>query len=140
MSSSFLFVYGSLKRNLHNHHYLAGSQLIGDFHTDAPFVLVAGPNYPYLLKPAQLPSVPALQVSGECYLVDSNVLARTDDLEANGVFYQREELSIRSHATGELQHAWAYLLIDGQYALAPRNEKSSEGEVVIKTNRYLWRA
>jgi|SRR5690554_904832 len=140
MSNSFLFAYGSLKRNLHNHHYLSGAQYIGGFHTDSPFVLVARPSYPYLLKPSQLQNVPALQVSGECYLVNSKVLAQTDDIEANDVFYQREEISIRSHATGELQQAWAYFLIDSQYALTQGNEKPSEGEVVIETNRYIWRA
>lgn len=138
-SDSFLFVYGSLKRGLHNHGYLADSQRIGNYHTDNAYVLLAGPGSPYLLKPEQINTVSALQVKGECYLVNSSVLTATDNLEANGVFYQREEVVIRSQATGEKLQAWAYFLLDTRYVHEQCPQTLTKGRVDIARNMYVWR-
>ncbi len=137
-SHAFLFVYGSLKRGFHNHGRLESAQLIGEFHTNDAYVLLAGHGFPYLLKPEQMASVPALQVKGECYLIDASVLAATDDLEANGVFYQREEIAIRSHATGEVLHAWAYFLLDSHYVNEQSPPMFAKGLVDKTMNMYIW--
>lgn len=137
-SHSFLFVYGSLKRGLHHHGHLAESQLIGEFHTDHAYVLLAGPDFPYLLKPEQINSVPALQVKGECYLINAAVLAAADDLEANGMFYQREEIAIRSHATGEVLHAWAYFLLETSYVNEQNSQILTKDLIDETMNMYHW--
>jgi|SRR5690554_1816790 len=138
-SLSLLFTYGSLKKEGSNHELIAGANYLGRFYTKNNYVLIPGPGFPYLLKPAQLPERPALKVAGECHLIDQAMLEATDDLEANGIFYQREEITVLSQATAEEQVAWAYFLRDAKFADTASFADSIDKVFDSQRQRYEWR-
>lgn len=138
-SLSMLFTYGSLKSEGSNHSLIANASFLGHFYTKEAYVLLPGPGFPYLLKPEQFPERPALKVAGECHLISSEMLAATDHLEANGIFYQREEIHVMSQATGEEQTAWAYFLRDVKFADAESFASDIDKVFDARTQRYQWR-
>ncbi|RUO44266.1 hypothetical protein CWE15_03605 [Aliidiomarina taiwanensis] len=138
-SLSLLFTYGSLKKEGSNHELIAGANYLGRFFTKENYVLLPGPGFPYLLKPDQFPERPALKVSGECHLINSKMLEATDHLEANGIFYQREEINVLSQATAEEQVAWAYFLRDVKFADAESFATDISKVFNSRTQKYEWR-
>ena len=72
-----IFVYGTLKRGLSNHRYLAGQQFIGEAATTAGFRLFDLGGYPGMI------SDPATgrSIRGEVWAVDADCLRQLDLLE-----------------------------------------------------------
>src|SRR5690349_9091184 len=77
-----VFVYGTLKHDHHNNHFLDSSPYIGQY------IL---PDFKLVTKyslPAVIPSK-GDSVRGEVYSIRTETLKELDRLESNGVFYNR---------------------------------------------------
>jgi gamma-glutamylaminecyclotransferase len=99
-TSHRVFVYGTLKRGLHNHVLLerARASFVGPARTTrASFaMLLADAGYPYVVKT----TTNARAIEGEVYVVDDDTLERLDALEeiATGM-YSRESVEVTMTAT-----------------------------------------
>ena len=95
-----VFVYGTLKRGLHNHVLLerARASFVGAARTTrASFaMLLADAGYPYVVKT----TTNARAIDGEVYVVDDDTLERLDALEeiATGM-YSRESVEVTMTGT-----------------------------------------
>lgn len=94
---SLVFVYGTLKTNQPNHHWLTNqangrSGLISNGKTINRYPMVIGTRYniPYLLK---LPDT-GHEICGEIYEIDQQMLAALDKLEDHPKHYLREQIEI----------------------------------------------
>ena len=90
-----VFVYGSLRRGLHNHHFLAGATFVGDDVTEPAFTLYSLGAFPAMVQGG------TTSVVGEVYEVDARTLAALDRLEGHPHFYQRVPATLRSGAAVE---------------------------------------
>ncbi len=99
-TSHRVFVYGTLKRGLHNHVLLerARASFVGPARTtsEAFAMLLADAGYPYVVKT----TTNARVIDGEVYAVDDDTLERLDALEeiATGM-YSRERVEVTMTAT-----------------------------------------
>ncbi|XP_011641860.1 putative gamma-glutamylcyclotransferase CG2811 isoform X2 [Pogonomyrmex barbatus] len=89
-----VFVYGTLKRGEPNHGLIKDAangyaKFLGLGRTTVPYPLVIATKYniPFLLKKPNVGNY----VLGEIYDMDSNMLARLDELEEHPKFYERTE-------------------------------------------------
>lgn len=99
----YLFCYGSLMKNNFNHHYLEGSEYLGDYFTDRGYALfVAG--LPYMVKRKG-----GGGVQGELYKISPETLKSLDVLEGHPTFYKREEISVYDFESGNEVKAYAYI-------------------------------
>lgn len=93
----FVFVYGTLKINQPNHHWLTNpangmSRLISKGKTAGQFPMLIGTRYniPFLLN---LPGVGS-QINGEIYEINAPMLVKLDELEGHPNYYLREQINI----------------------------------------------
>jgi gamma-glutamylaminecyclotransferase len=95
---NFVFVYGTLKRNEPNHHYMTspskGSNCfigVGQVVVALPLVVASRHNVPYLLdRPGH-----GKLVQGEIYNVDNDMLTLLDEIEDAPRYYKRKLESIK---------------------------------------------
>jgi gamma-glutamylcyclotransferase (GGCT)/AIG2-like uncharacterized protein YtfP len=97
-----VFVYGTLRKGEHNHHYLSTAQFLGLHESDAEYTL-------YDLGPYPGVSEGYRSVQGEVYMIDDDTLAELDKLEDVPVEYRRESIST---PFGE---AWIYIYQDTEH-------------------------
>jgi gamma-glutamylcyclotransferase (GGCT)/AIG2-like uncharacterized protein YtfP len=83
-----VFVYGTLKRGIHNHRLLEKSQFIGEAFTVEKFRMY-NVGFP-VLRPAD----DGKSVFGEVYDVDDDTLANLDRLEGEGHMYDRKTVTV----------------------------------------------
>lgn len=81
-----LFVYGTLRAGLRNHHHLAGATALGEARTEPAFTLVDLGRCPGLQAGG------ATAIVGEVFAVDEVTLARVDALERHPEWYVRTEV------------------------------------------------
>ncbi|XP_020290419.1 putative gamma-glutamylcyclotransferase CG2811 isoform X2 [Pseudomyrmex gracilis] len=120
-----VFVYGTLKRGEPNHFLLKNAangfaKFLGVGRTSVryPLVIATKYNVPFLLKQPNI----GHQVLGEVYDVDSQMLAKLDELEENPTFYERTQDQILMapenlvsfgkplEEVSEIISAWVYFL------------------------------
>ena len=103
-----LFVYGTLKKGLCNHHYLKSAKFLGKAVTKAPFPMIAPMKwYPYLLDQQGK----GYRVEGELYEVDEETLAKIDELEEYPSYYTRRWIDVEDES-GQTHRALAYFLAE----------------------------
>jgi gamma-glutamylcyclotransferase (GGCT)/AIG2-like uncharacterized protein YtfP len=100
-----IFVYGSLKRGLRNHHFLETGRFIGPGTTRRDFDLLDLGYFPAAIRPGKF------AIRGELFAVDRRTLNTLDFLEGNGSLYQRERHPVIIEDAG-LVTAWIYLLLE----------------------------
>nr|XP_026488746.1 putative gamma-glutamylcyclotransferase CG2811 isoform X1 [Vanessa tameamea] len=112
-----VFVYGTLKRNEPNHHWLTNpdhgvGQFISEGRTKTKYPLIIGTKYniPFLLhSPGD-----GHNVKGEVYEVDDTMLGKLDILEDHPNYYVREidDVIIQKHGSSEEEtlKCWIYFL------------------------------
>ena len=98
-----LFVYGTLKKGLHNHSFLKGAKFIGDAYAGPGFTLVIK-GLPYLLRDNE-----GEGCEGELYEITNLQLKRIDFLEGHPHWYERKEITVYTNG-GKSHKAWAYLM------------------------------
>lgn len=109
MNLETVFVYGSLKEGFHNHSIIQDAICLGRAITKESYLLMPGPGFPYLLKAYN--DFELKPIIGEIYGVGPKTFARIDQLEGNGIFYQREKVHVHNR-NGQLTKAWAYFLMN----------------------------
>ena len=111
MASHKVFVYGTLKRGLGNHHLLKDSRFLGVGYTGPRFVMLGG-GFPVLVWPKGA-GPRQRHVSGELYEVDDATMKRLDQLEAVGSMYDRYSLPVTYVADGQQErlHTDAHLYV-----------------------------
>lgn len=101
MTKYTLFVYGTLKRNFHNHYLLKTSQYLGTGHTKNKYAMYAT-SIPFVVKSEQVSNI-----YGELYVVNDKTLKQLDRLEGHPTWYCREEIQIITEAKQTI-NAWLY--------------------------------
>ncbi len=100
-----VFVYGTLKRGLRNHHFLETAKFIGEAHTLKPYCMLDG-KFP-VLRDAGHDRAP---VSGEIYEIDDPILETLDKLEdVAGGMYERNEIDVVLRNGGQTGRALVYI-------------------------------
>jgi gamma-glutamylcyclotransferase (GGCT)/AIG2-like uncharacterized protein YtfP len=101
MATHLVFVYGSLKNGFGNHYHLQTARFLEATRTGSrSFRMESMGGFPAVLKNG------SYAIEGELYEVDDRTLARLDQLEGNGHFYNRELVFLASGDT-----AWMYILM-----------------------------
>ena len=85
---TLLFVYGTLRRGLANHAWIAGARFLGAGRTASRHALFVD-GFPYLA-----PGPAVHHVRGEVYAVDAVMLAATDHLEGHPTWYERRPVDV----------------------------------------------
>ena len=103
---SKLFVYGTLKRGLCNHHFLERARFLGKVRTCEAYPMIAPKKwYPYLIdRPGE-----GYRVRGELYEIDAATLKRIDRLEEYPRYYTRKKICVEDEE-GRRHEAIAYFL------------------------------
>jgi gamma-glutamylcyclotransferase (GGCT)/AIG2-like uncharacterized protein YtfP len=83
-----VFVYGTLKKGIHNHRLLENAEFIGRAYTVDGFKMYSV-GFPVIRF-----SDDGDPVYGEVYDVDDETLKRLDHLENEGVMYNRKEINV----------------------------------------------
>lgn len=97
MEMFLVFVYGTLKFNQPNHHWLTDhangvSFFISNGKTSDkyPFVIATRYNIPFLVERPSVGNV----INGEVYEVNEKMLGKLDELEQHPVYYLRKQINI----------------------------------------------
>lgn len=102
MSSTTVFVYGTLKQDGYNHFLLKGTEFIGYATTTEKFQMVQVHTFPALLKKEYS------TIHGECYRVDDETLKQLDMLELP-YGYERYYTWVRLMNTNALERVLCYV-------------------------------
>ncbi|XP_031770396.2 putative gamma-glutamylcyclotransferase CG2811 isoform X2 [Galleria mellonella] len=112
-----VFVYGTLKRNEPNHHWLTAPEngygkfiAEGRTRTKYPLIIATKYNIPFLIySPGQ-----GYNVRGEIYEVDNIMLSKLDILEDHPNYYIREidDIEVKKTDTNDVEtvKCWVYFL------------------------------
>lgn len=108
-----LFVYGTLMRNLENHHYLAPPEcrFVREVATGPGFALLDLGPFPGMIKAGRG------SVQGELFQVPRSRLPLLDHLEGHPQFYWRTRIDLADRTS-----AVSYLLVDEESLSRPRVE------------------
>lgn len=113
-NKQYVFVYGTLKRNEPNHHWLTSpsngsAKFVGEAVTTLkyPLVIASDYNIPFLLDKPNVGEY----VTGEIYEIDHTMLSNLDILEDYPKWYIREKrpFILQAKIRTEIM-AWVYLL------------------------------
>jgi len=101
-----IFVYGTLKRDGSNHHYLEGQRFVGRAVTKPLYRLYDLGGYPGMVADPELGS----PIEGEVWDVDRGCLQRLDELEdVDGGEYAREVIPLEAPFSGDEIQGYRYL-------------------------------
>ena len=89
-ATTVLFVYGTLKRGLGNHHLLDGQEFLGEAETEPRYRVIDLRHYPGLV----VDEVNGLAVKGELWSVAASCLARLDEFEEVSNTFARKPVRI----------------------------------------------
>lgn len=96
-----IFVYGTLLRGFGNHRLLASAKFVGEAMTKPQYTMINLGAFPAILNDG------TTALRGEVYDVNAETLARLDQLEGNGYFYNRQPIELKTKL-GKVQ---AYFLL-----------------------------
>jgi len=110
-----LFVYGTLRKGLSNHHFISESECIGAGKTVEKFSLYLSQiGLPMVAKAPQL-----YQIHGEIYEVSDAKLAQLDLLEGHPNWYKREQIDVE--IDGKIHTCWMYFIVNAPSSKALEN-------------------
>lgn len=128
-----VFVYGTLKRGIHNHHLLADAQYVGQAYTidtfrmhDVGFPVIRFSDHP-----------DAKSVFGEVYDVNDRCLRSLDRLENEGVMYDRKQINVILEQ--ERRQPDTTITVDANVAVYVGNDKywdQHQPREFIETNNH----
>ena len=98
--TTLLFVYGTLKRGLSNHHFLAGQRFVGEAKTQPIYRIHHLGWHPGMVEMGE----GGLEVEGEIFEVDEASLSRMDAFEEVPEHFVRRTVRLQ----GELEGVDAY--------------------------------
>lgn len=101
-----VFVYGTLKRGLSNHHYLSGQQFVCEAETQPVYRLYDLGGYPGMVEVSSY----GLSIEGEIWEIDASCLHRLDELEdIEGGEYARVFVKLAPPHDRDLIEGYVYL-------------------------------
>ena len=101
-----VFVYGTLRKGMSNHHLLKDSKYLGEFRQNVGFDMVDLGAFPALVPySGEFP----LPVTLEAYEVDDSTLQSLDRLEGYPSFYNRKLINVKDI------NGYVYYLNDNKY-------------------------
>jgi gamma-glutamylcyclotransferase (GGCT)/AIG2-like uncharacterized protein YtfP len=117
MEINKVFVYGTLKKDHHNHRCLEGSELVGTAESVETFNMINLGGFPAVLYNSDN----GYKISGEIYKITDKILERLDLLEGEGTFYNRVEANFfmvnnTPQKNGRNFKCWLYILKDMPYS------------------------
>ena len=133
MSQHLVFVYGSLKKGFHNHHFMGDADFVSEARTRDPVWLLH--QFNSKTKPGAY--VPGVEdkgdgyIKGEIYQVDDEGLKKLDRLEENGTRYCRRQVCFEGGLT-----AWMYTHADKAEAPAPAWQQIDFDK---SARTYMWK-
>ncbi len=91
-----LFVYGSLRKDLHNNYLLEKCKFVGLSYTVNDFVMfgLKSKSYPYVIEKENFNEILPTKITGELYEVDNITLEKLDKLEDHPNTYKRKEIEV----------------------------------------------
>ena len=140
-----IFVYGTLRQQFGNHHFLSTARFLGDALTQSKYVMHASSSIPFVSQ-----SQAVSQIVGEVYEVDAQTLANLDRLEGCRViaeeplqfdassWYTREQVSVRWAVGGECLTVWMYFNEhETRHAIIPTGDFKDLARFLNPTDR-VW--
>jgi gamma-glutamylaminecyclotransferase len=91
IGKTILFVYGTLKRGMKNHHFLAGQEFLGTATTLPLYRLYSLGWHPGMVVDIES----GLEVTGELWAVDETTLAKLDEYEGTPDWFYRGDVAVR---------------------------------------------
>jgi gamma-glutamylaminecyclotransferase len=117
----YLFVYGSLRKGLHNNYLLDKANYIGTFSTVDKYIMIGTKSfsYPYLVHPTYLKSklydsvgyIYSKNIVGEVYEINQSTLKHIDKIEGYPEYYTRKTIEVKNNIAKI--NAYAYILENG---------------------------
>ena len=101
---TLVFVYGSLKKEYHNHLLLEKSKYLGQYSTNPEFSMYDLGDFPAITLMGNT------KIYGEVYLVDEETFKRLDKLEGYPRFYNRKVIDVYPVDGSESTKAWVYFI------------------------------
>lgn len=90
-----VFVYGTLKQGHGNHYLLHGSKFLGEGITRGYYCWLKRKGFPVVMdRTMGMEGKYSGKIKGEVYAVDLSTLAALDQLEANGLMYNRRKVQV----------------------------------------------
>jgi gamma-glutamylcyclotransferase (GGCT)/AIG2-like uncharacterized protein YtfP len=104
-AATLVFVYGTLKRDCSNHHFLTEQRFVGKARTTPGFRLYSLGGYPGMIpQPDDCDGV-----TGEVWAVDADALVRLDGLEGlSEGLYRREVIPLLAPFDDHKVHGYLY--------------------------------
>jgi gamma-glutamylaminecyclotransferase len=99
---TILFVYGTLKRGLVNHHRMAGQRFLEEVVTEPRYRVIDLGPYPGLI----IDDRNGLAIRGELWAVDESCLASLDEFEGVAGPFIRAEIRIAGSADAAQAYFW----------------------------------
>ena len=140
-----IFVYGTLRQQFGNHHFLSTARFLGDAITQSKYVMHASSSIPFVSQ-----SQAVSQIVGEVYEVDAQTLANLDRLEGCRViaeepmqfdansWYTREQVSVRWADGGECLTVWMYFNEhETQHPIIPSGDYKDREAMLHRQDR-VW--
>jgi len=112
-----VFVYGTLKRGCHNHHFLAGQEFLGEARTVPGYALFLLGDYPGMVRRIGTFD----DVIGEVWAVDTAGLTALDELEGVGAgLYERVPVHLLAPFADQRVETYLYLRkLEGRPVIGP---------------------
>lgn len=109
LAHKYVFVYGTLRVGLRNHHFISGQELIcKEARLRGKYQLKTFFDRPFVVQ-----SLQENTIKGELYQIDKDCLNTLDQLERHPHWYKRTELEIFSNQLASSFLAQVYLYFDG---------------------------
>ena len=133
-----VFVYGTLKYGFGNHRLLRYSEYLGDATTSDRYNFFTLGYFPAVSKTGN-EALDLYRVDGEIYKVDDHVMYLLDQLEGNGVLYQRQVREFDVSLNGEMvcMNAWMYELI-AEAGMPPEAPHCRPDQFIISGDVACW--
>ena len=133
-----VFVYGTLKHGHGNHRLLKYSEYFCDATTAERYNFFTLGYYPAVAKTGN-EDLDLYRVDGEIYKVDSHAMRLLDQLEGNGVLYQRQVREFDVSLNGEMavMNAWMYELI-AETGMPPEPPHCRPDQFIISGDVACW--
>lgn len=90
MSTTKVFVYGTLKKNFHNHRLLKDAKFIGEFRTEPCYQIFCNGSFPYLIEASKNGD----SIYGEVYEITTAERNACDRLEGHPRMYKRQPIKL----------------------------------------------
>jgi gamma-glutamylcyclotransferase (GGCT)/AIG2-like uncharacterized protein YtfP len=109
MERTTLFVYGTLKRGLSNHHLIADQQFLGQALTEPSYRVIDLGQHPGLV----VDEARGLAVRGELWAVSNSCLAALDEFEEVPGPFIRADVSISNGQGSAQAYFWNRVIPEG---------------------------